>query len=420
MGVSVGTRAKGLVAFDVDGVLLRGLFLSRLAWTTSAWVWIRHLWLGFLLKTGIITVRQAVERAYQFQRGASIDHVLEAAESVRLTKGAPEVCRALKKAGYDVVLVSAGVPQQVVEHIASQVGADGAYGVVLEENDGILTGRMVGERHSSHGKRAGLEGILRQRGLSWTDATVIVDDDSNLDIVEAAWRSIGLNPEWKVLRKASFVLHTRDLREILEFFPEGARFGITPQHIAVRHELLRKVIHAGAVLVPGIAAWSERFTLWLVGVVTLVYLGSEFLRLKGVALPGFSTLTWRAMRASEPRGLLWGPLLFGAGVWLTVALFDPPASTAGILVLAIGDSAASLTGRAFGTTSLPHNPGKTLVGSLTVFAVGVIIAMFYVPLPWALAVGVVASMLESLPLGAADNLLLPVATAGTVALALGL
>ena len=42
-----------------------------------------------------------------------------------------------------VVLVSAGVPQQVVEHIASQVGADGAYGVVLEEIDDVRnTGRV--------------------------------------------------------------------------------------------------------------------------------------------------------------------------------------------------------------------------------------------------------------------------------------
>ena len=62
-------------------------------------------------------------------------------------------------------------------------------------------------------------------------------------------------------------------------------------------------------------------------------------------------------------------------------------ATVGILVLAVGDSVASLAGRAFGSTALPHNPGKTLVGSFSLFAVGVIIATFFVSVPWALAVG---------------------------------
>ncbi len=413
-------RPKGLVAFDVDGVLLRGLFLSRLAWMTSPWVWVRSLWLGFRLKVGLITVREAVERAYSFQRGARIDHVLRAAESVRLMRGAPEVCAALKGAGYSVVLVSAGVPQQVVDVISAQVGADEAYGVLLEENDGVLTGRLVGERHSKHGKRVGLEGILRERGMSWTDATVVVDDGSNEEIVEAAWRSIGLNPERPIMRKASFVLHTRDLREILEFFPEGYMLGITPQSIAARHEFFRKAIHTCSIVVPAIAVWSEPFTLWLIGLMTLAYAASEIARLLGVAVPFFASVTWRAMRVSEPRGFVWGPLLFGVGIWVALALFPRPASTAGVLILGIGDSAASLIGRGFGTTVLPHNPGKTFVGSLSIFAVGVIIAMFYVSLPWAIAVGVVASFVESLPLGPSDNLLLPIATAAMVAFAMGM
>jgi len=420
VGARPRIRSRGLVAFDVDGVLLQGLFLSRLAWQTSPWVWLRHLWLGLRLKAGFITVRQAVERAYSFQRGASIERVLAAGESVRLMKGATDVCAALRKTGYGVVLVSAGVPQQVVERIAEKVGADCAYGVLLEENDGVLTGRLLGDRHSAHGKRVGLDGILRERGLSWSEATVVVDDMSNEEIVDAAWRSIGLNPEWGILRKASFVVHTWDLRDILEFFPEGYEFGVTLQTVATRHEFFRKTIHTCAVTVPWITAWSRTFALWLIGIVTALYLASEIFRLRGSALPLFSSITWRAMRASEPRQILWGPLLFGIGIWLTLAFFPRPASTAGVLILAIGDTAASIVGRGFGTTALPHNPGKTLVGSLSVFAVGVIIAMFYVSLPWALAVGVIASLVESLPLGPSDNLLLPIATAATMALALGM
>ncbi len=411
-------RRRGVVAFDVDGVFLQGLFLSRVASTTSAWIWIRSMWLGFLLKLGLTGLSRVVERAYSFQRGVPIKQILDVGDSLRLVHGARELCAELRDAGYYVVLVSAGVPQQVVERIAYHVGADGAYGVMLEASEGILTGRLLGDRHSARGKKEGLWQMLQERGLTWSDATVVVDDASNTDIVAAAWRSIGVNPEWRILRKADFVVYTRDLREILEFFPEGYKAGVTLRQAVILHEAFRKAIHSCSVVVPILAVWWKTPTLWLVGSVTVTYLMSEVMRLLGVAVPVFSAVTWRAMRPSEPRTVVMGPFLFGVGIFSVVAFFEPAAATVGVLVLAIGDSAASLVGKTFGNTTLPYNPGKTLLGSLSLFAVGVLVAIFFVPAPWALLVGAVASLVESLPLGPSDNLLLPLATAGVVALAL--
>jgi phytol kinase len=362
-------------------------------------------------------VRQAVEGAYALQRGTTIDELLKTSDALDLAPGAAEVCSRLRSAGYVVVLVSAGVPQEVVERIGARVGADASYGILLEAEDGVLTGRLTGERHTPSGKRAVLEDALHGRGFRWSDATVVVDDQSNAAIVDAAWRSIGVNPERQIMRRASFVIHTTNLLEILEFFPEGYEAGVTPQWLAVRHEFFRKTIHACAVFVPLIAFWSKGFALWLVAVVTFLFLVSEVLRLQGVAIPLFASITWRALRSHESRGIVMGPVLFGVGIWLTIAVFSPEAAACGVLILAIGDSVASLVGRAFGYTLLPHNPRKTLIGSFSLFGVGVIVAIFYVSLPWALLVGVVASVLESLPVGAADNFLLPMGTAATLALA---
>lgn len=416
-GDSAAGKARGVVAFDVDGVLLRRFFLSTLAWTAGPTFWLRSLWLGFLLKIGLIDLSRAVEEAYRLERGRPMADIVALAEELSLARGARDVVAELRRAGYAVALVSAGVPQEVVERIAARIGADASHGVLLEEDDGVFTGRLLGARESPRGKREGLEAILSALGFGWADTTVIVDDASNSEIVEAAWRSIAVNPEYPILKKASFVLHTRDLSEILEFFPEGYEVGITPQWLAVRHEVFRKAIHVCAVFVPLIAVWSKPLTLWLVGSVTMLFVLSELCRLSGLALPLFANVTWRAMRATESRGIVAGPILFGIGIWFSVALFSRSAATAGILILAIGDSVAGLLGRAFGDTLLPHNPGKTLLGSLSLFAVGAIIAMFYVSLPWALAVGAVASFVESLPLGPSDNVLLPLATAWSVALA---
>jgi len=408
---------RGAVAFDVDGVLLQGLFLSQAAWRKSPAVWAKSMWLGLLHKLGFLSVKDVVERAYALQRGTRVDDVLAVAESVRLVRGAREVCAELKALGYAVVFVSVGVPNEVVERLAARLGADGGAGVLLEAKDGELTGRVVGERHSENGKRESLDRMLRQAGFGWTETTVVVDDRSNSEIVRAAWRSIGVNPEMPILRDASFVLHTQDLREILQFFPEGYDVGVTPQRLAVRHEAVRKAIHACAAVVPTLALWSKGFTLWLVGAVTGLFVLSEWLRLLGVAVPVLSKVTWATMRPSEPRRIVLGPILYGVGIFLTLALFPRAGATVGILILAVGDSVASLAGRAFGSTALPHNPGKTLVGSFSLFAVGVIIATFFVSIPWAFAVGAAAALVESLSVGAADNLLLPIVAAGVVTLA---
>lgn len=416
MGPAEGAprASHGVVAFDVDGVLLRDLFLSHVARRRGPVVWLRSLWLGFLLKIGLLSVRSAVERAYRLQKGMSLTELEGIGESLVLVAGAEGICADLRATGYAVVLVSAGVPQQIVERIAARMGADRASGILLEVEDGRLTGRLLGDRHSCAGKRDALESMIDDLGFGWTDTTVVVDDRSNVDIVEAAWRSIGVNPELPILRTASFILHTRNLMEILEFFPEGYRVGITPQWLSVRHEVFRKGVHICAVVVPLLAAWSLPFTLWLVGSVTLLFLGSELARLWGTAAPFVSAVTWRAMRPAEARGVAMGPLLFGAGIWLTLLVFPPKAAAAGVLILAAGDTAASLVGRAFGQTALPHNPGKTMLGSLSLFAVGVIIAIFYVPLPWAILVGAVATLVESLPVGAYDNLLLPLSVAAVI------
>ena len=138
-------------------------------------------------------------------------------------------------------------------------------------------------------------------------------------------------------------------------------------------------------------------------------------------MPVFSAITWRAMRPAEaPDGGRGTVSLRGRHFRRTWRSSEPAAATVGVLVLAIGDSAASLVGRAFGNTTLPYNPGKTLLGSLSLFAVGVIVAIFFVSVPWAILVGLVASLVESLPLGPTDNLLLPLTTAGIVTVALAL
>jgi dolichol kinase len=304
-----------------------------------------------------------------------------------------------------------------VEVLGKRLGADEAYGTLLEERGGRLTGRVLGNRHSPHGKLEVLSEVLTRDGLVWDDTTVVVDDRSNAEIVAAAGTSIGVNPELPVLKDAQFVMPCVDLTEVLDFVPGSTTSQAAARSRELTHELVRKAVHICGVAVPALAAWSKPFTLILIAVVTGLYALSEALRQLGLALPPVSTITRWAMRKAEARGVVKGPILYGAGIWLTVALFGHAPATAGVLTFAVGDGAASLVGSSIGRIPLPHSRGKTLEGSLAVLLAGVFIAIFFVSWPWAIAVGVVASLVESLPIGDFDNLFLPLACAGVVVLA---
>ncbi len=242
MGVAepTGTARRGVVAFDVDGVLLQGLFLSRVASTTSVWIWIRSMWLGFLLKVGVLDIRQVVERAYAFQSGVPLKQLLSVGDSLHLVHGARELCAKLKEVGYHVVLVSAGVPQQVVERIASDLGADGAYGVLLEEADGVLTGRLLGDRHSDAREAAGPREDAPRTGLRLVGRHGRRRRRQQLGTssrppggASASTRS-GAS-----CGRRDFVVYTRGTcYEILEFFPEGYKVGVTLRQTAIRHEVV--------------------------------------------------------------------------------------------------------------------------------------------------------------------------------------
>jgi dolichol kinase len=99
---------------------------------------------------------------------------------------------------------------------------------------------------------------------------------------------------------------------------------------------------------------------------------------------------------------------------LATALFFPPIpARVGIFALAFGDGCASLAGILWGRTPHPFAKGKTVSGSLACFT-AIILSTFAVihNAAASLVTALVGSVLESIPLGDWDNVVLPLALAG--------
>jgi dolichol kinase len=167
-------------------------------------------------------------------------------------------------------------------------------------------------------------------------------------------------------------------------------------------ELRRQLIHATGIFVAILIREVYKiFQGWLVPaslllVIIFVGYGISYLHRGGVKLPILTRIIRDSERDKDKAFPGRGALRFFMGSFFTLLIFrnSPAIVVAGIIVLALGDSASTLGGVAFGRHKLFYNHEK----SITQFS-----------LELAVIASLVGVIVESLPLGVDDNLTVPVA-----------
>jgi phytol kinase len=139
-------------------------------------------------------------------------------------------------------------------------------------------------------------------------------------------------------------------------------------------------------------------------------------------------------RHNDRREILRGPLFYGIVFIVCTLVFwrADPVGIVALMILCGGDGLADLVGRRFGRRRLPHNPGKSWIGSGAMFLGGYLLALLMVAVfetsgalvpgvdltAAAASIGWIAlssAVVESLPLTDVDNL-----TISATAIVLGL
>jgi len=181
------------------------------------------------------------------------------------------------------------------------------------------------------------------------------------------------------------------------------------QNFPFHNELLRKLIHLTSSLFPLSYYFflSREQMLWLLVLTTSGMITGELLR---HYFPFFRNLYNRYLglvtRDYELSSKWTGATFMMIGMLLTVYLFEKDAAVPAILFLTIGDPAAALIGRKYGTQKFF---GKSVEGSLAFYLSAAAIILILTDFSWAgLFVALAAAFIEFLPLGLDDNLLIPV------------
>jgi len=413
--LSQASFKRKLVIFDVEGVLLpkNRYLVFEAGRNLSFQQFLKLLFIGFLYELRLLSLESALKRIFELLRGVSVRELLNVFRRVPLLPHTEEVFARLKEKGLKTVLISSGLPQVVVEDLASRLKADYAFGLELETNNGVLTGNIKGDVIRKDGKTLVAKKIMEREGLAEKDCVVVADDRNNAPIFYPEALKIGYNPDFLIVRRSDRVAKG-SLLEVISII-DGSRK--RPRHSLSSNEVIRETIHAGGFFVPMVAVHFGVYAVaFLLLLITFTYLASELARVEGRNVPLISSITLRATTYSERYEFATTPMFLALGVMLSLLLFPTPISYASIAIVCLGDSAASIFGKFFGKTPIPFNKGKNMEGSIAGFVFAVFGAAFFLHPAKALVGAAIGMLVESLPLPINDNLSTPLATGAILTL----
>ena len=186
----------------------------------------------------------------------------------------------------------------------------------------------------------------------------------------------------------------------------------------LHQELCRKGTHLASGLIPLVYLLLDlpRATvLTAVGIAGFPFVLADLFRLRSASLNArFRHAFGWGMRPGE-EGRPTGAFYSLIAIWGTIALFERPVACAALLMLAIGDTAASVIGQAVGGPRLIGK--KTLAGTLAFLVSASLIGWSLLHPGPALAGAVAATLAELVPFPVDDNVRIPFAAGLTITVA---
>ncbi|GAC1326469.1 MAG: hypothetical protein NVSMB13_11460 [Mycobacteriales bacterium] len=203
--------------FDVDNTMMQGASIYHFAkglasrkfftWRDLArfgWQQVRFRLQG----ENEASMTEARESALAFVAGHKVDEVVALGEEIydelmesRIWSGSQALAGQHLANGERVWLVTA-TPVELARIISTRLGLTGALGTVSEVEDGVYTGRLVGEPLHGPAKAEAIRALAEREGLDLRRCTAYSDSANDLPMLELVGNPVAVNPDAD-LRKAA-------------------------------------------------------------------------------------------------------------------------------------------------------------------------------------------------------------------------
>jgi phosphoserine phosphatase len=209
---SLTRRSKRLVVMDMDSTLIQQEVIDELAVT-----------LGVVAQVSAITKRamegeldfdQALRERVRLLKGTPASTLKDVLARIKLTPGAEELVRVLKRLGYRTAVISGGFIE-IVEPIRQQLGLDYAFANKLEIQNDVLTGEVLGTIINRKRKAELLETIAQTERIELDQVIAVGDGANDLDMLHRAGLGIAFNAKRTVQEQAHAAINQQSLKSIL-------------------------------------------------------------------------------------------------------------------------------------------------------------------------------------------------------------
>jgi HAD superfamily hydrolase (TIGR01490 family) len=189
MGASIFHFARGLAARNFfSGADLRGFVWQQLKFRLGG-------------EGTPEDIRQHREAALSFVAGRQVSELVELGEEIydelmadRIWEGTRSLAQMHLDAGQRVWLVTA-TPLELAGIIARRLGLTGALGTVAEHEDGVYTGRLVGELLHGPAKAHAVRALAAREGLDLRRCSAYSDSINDAPMLSVVGTAVAVNPD---------------------------------------------------------------------------------------------------------------------------------------------------------------------------------------------------------------------------------
>ncbi|MBU4484458.1 phosphoserine phosphatase SerB, partial [bacterium] len=189
-------QAKRLIVFDMDSTLIQAEVVDELAKLCK-----KHQEVSRITRKvvqGRISYREGLLKRVKLLKGVSIKDFENVYKKIKLTDGAANLVRVLKKLGYKTALISGGF-SYFTDRLKGKLGFDYAYANELEMVGGLATGKISKRIIDGKTKAKLLQEIAKKENID-LDQTIAVGDGAN-DIEMLSKAGLGIAFQAKPLVK---------------------------------------------------------------------------------------------------------------------------------------------------------------------------------------------------------------------------
>ncbi|MET9328362.1 HAD-IB family hydrolase [Tsukamurella sp. NPDC003166] len=197
--------------FDVDNTMVQGASIVHFArglaarnyfsysdLASAVWAQAKFRLTG---KENSEDVAAGREKALSFIAGRSTEELKAVGEEIydeiiadKIWPGTRALAQMHLDAGQQVWLVTA-TPVELAQTIADRLGLTGALGTVAESQDGIFTGKLVGDILHGLGKAHAVRSLAIREGLNLKRCTAYSDSHNDVPMLSLVGTAVAINPD---------------------------------------------------------------------------------------------------------------------------------------------------------------------------------------------------------------------------------